>query len=167
MSKHICGNEAYAKLKHKKKLEQFLQETVINLDWCYYYSSNFGGEIPGQLAAKFDHVLSHALKVLAPLFIYVLGKPFEANNWVQTRTDINLDAPLRTDIPVAGKLRRLYLGRFPRTEGAPAIPTFYLDFGAAQVSDKAAAAIINQEFVTNIPGLTDWLSQKVSRCLIN
>lgn len=163
MCRHICGTPDYKFLTRHHRREAFLQEAVLNLDWCYYYSENFGGEIPAGLRQKFDLVLNTVLKEVKPLFIYVIGKPFENTGWIRAYTDIDLTAPVRADLPVLNLQRSLYYGKYHDAEGTFSVPLFYLDFGAGQVSSEEAADKINAEFRARIPGFDSWLERKINQ----
>lgn len=164
MCRHICGTPLYSFLARHRRREAFLQEAVLNLDWCYYYSENFGPELPAGLVVKFDQVLNTVLKELRPLFVYAIGMPFEKSGWLRNFSDIDLKAPVRSDLPVYGRSRSLYFGNYHNADHTCSAPLFYLDFGAGQVSSELAADRICAEFSARVPGYAKWLDDKVAAC---
>jgi hypothetical protein len=138
--KVIAPEEEWEKLSKRK----YLQENMVNLDWCYYYSENFPTIRTNELPEKFRRDIQNAfdkplLKLIdyaKPRYIFVHGKTM--NDWVLR--NVNglaevLKVPNRNK-----KMSRLYEGKL--TEKA--IPVYYLEHFINYTNSNVAIKRINE-----------------------
>lgn len=113
--KVIAPPEEWRNLNKRK----FLQENLVNLDWCYYYSRNFPSftirDLPQNLQVEmkndFDETLLLMIEIAAPRRIFVHGQAI--SDWVHRSTsDLVSALELKNSY---GKKCRLFEGKLTDT----------------------------------------------------
>ena len=121
----------------------YLQEHLLNLDWCCYYSENFPSIVLARLPTSlqrriydaWDTTLHRLIELAAPRYIFVHGQAMQA--WVN-RSALELKPALKLENS-RHQSCQLFSGRLAGTT----IPLYYLEHFINVVNQHATLARIN------------------------
>jgi len=125
-----------------------LQQSLVNLDWCPYYSGRFPTISPdrpaivGEMMKRWDKVLDEMVHIVKPPLIFVHGKTMES--WVSERVVLKKLCVLKTD---RGNRSHVWHGQFNQ------VPLVYLEYGITQVGNNDALAQLGDR-LRNLPRIT-------------